>query len=547
MTMPAAHVFQSDAPDARPLSGQGPGDRLPPIDVLRLLPGMFVAALDRPWSDTPFGHSGFRIDSETQLGVLRQHCRQVFVDPDCSLPELADAIKAAAVLSGALDLALSEIDVEDSRKQEAKESAGANAASRKPARIASALRQAARNASSLMNPAPKRRDDVHTGRQAREHLRQVLRAQDGPTTARDDGTAARIRRWLRPGTGKAGATLVSGGLQKLRERYGPSIGVIEPAVPGPISEMLEPAAAAHARMVRAIDRLFTQVRLGDIPAIVTLDEPIEGFVDVITKSPDAMRWTQAIYAQRAPRPNPAPAVALNLVIFGRSMGMTPELLHELARIGLLLDLGKVLLPQELLEHPGVLEPKDYALVQQHVNIGLDLLERSQSVSPFVRNAIAQHHERMDGSGYPHRLRGDQIDLPGRMAAIVDTFHGLTAVRAYANPLSVENALSALNEWSNTLFCQELVEHFARATGIFPVGTLVELRSGEVAAVVEQRPGPRPRLRLAMIANADKGPIRDTGDVDARGSDAAGNDAARMRIARGLRIGAWGLRLPDRRG
>lgn len=547
--MPAANIFRADAPDSQPLPGRESTDGLPPVDVMRLLPGMFVAALDRPWSDTPFGHSGFLIDSVEQLDALRQHCQQVQVDPERSQSGLKDAIKVAAVLSQASDLALIETDAEENDGQEPDDPdppVSPEATARKPARIASALRKASRNAASLMNPAPKRRDDVHTDRQAREHLRAVLRAQGSTAVASAGGPVERIRHWLRLMPDRT-ATSTCVGLQKLRERYGPTIGVVEPAAPVPIGQMLGQARSAHARIVSSIDRIFAQVRLGDIPAVVTLDEPIGRFVDIITQSPDAMRWTQAIYAQRTPRPNPAPAVALNLVIFGRSMGMSPDLLRELARIGLLLDLGKVLLPQELLEHPGVLEPKDYALVQQHVNIGVELLERSQAVSPLVLRAIAEHHERLDGSGYPRRLRGDQIDLPGRMTAIVDTFHGLTAIRAYANPLSVENALSALNTWSGTLFCRDLVEHFARATGIFPVGTLVELRSGEVAAVVDQRPGPRPRPRLAMIANANKGPVRDTGDVDVAGSEAAGNDTGRMRIARGLRIGAWGLRLPDHHG
>src|SRR5690606_11436596 len=170
-------------------------------------------------------------------------------------------------------------------------------------------------------------------------------------------------------------------------------------------------------------------------------------------------------------------------------------------------LGKALLPRDLLETPGVLAPHDYALVQQHVTIGLDLLERAGTLAAPVLRAIAEHHERLDGSGYPRRLRGDEIGLLGRMTAIVDAFSGLTAVRAYANPLSVEDALSALNEWAPSLFCRDLVERFVLSLGVFPVGTLVELRGGEVAAVVDRPRAERVLPKLVVLTGPDKGPLR----------------------------------------
>src|SRR5690606_21271650 len=114
------------------------------------------------------------------------------------------------------------------------------------------------------------------------------------------------------------------------------------------------ARVVHARLVGAADALVAQVRQGTAPALEALDEPVGAFVDMLQHAPEALRWAEALYAQNAPRPNPASAVAINLSGFGRALGMPAESLRELVLVGLLLDLGKALLPRELLEQPGVL-------------------------------------------------------------------------------------------------------------------------------------------------------------------------------------------------
>ncbi|HLT25938.1 MAG TPA: HD domain-containing phosphohydrolase [Zeimonas sp.] len=521
----------------------------PRIDARRVLPGMFVAELDRPWGDTPLPQGGLLVTNDDELAALRRHCRQVRVDPARSAPDMLDAIKAAAVLSRAHVLTL--VDEHLSADSPANgptpdpgggadnDSAGAAAGSR---RGRAARRTAARHAGSLLPPAAERRDDVHPSVEARARLRALLLASEGKPVRERSGAVARLRTWFFS-SGKSGTPRLSS-LETLRARYGEAIGATEAAEPAPMRENLPQARVAHARLVAAADALIAQVRQGSTPSLESLDEPVDDFVTVLQQSPDALRWAEGVYAQHAPRPNPASAVALNLACFGRALGMPAQSLRELVLVGLLLDLGKALLPRDLLEHPGVLAPHDYALVQQHVAIGLDLLERSGTLAPHVLRAVAEHHERLDGSGYPRRLRGDEIGLLGRMAAIVDAFSGLTAVRAYANPLSVEDALSALNEWSESLFCRDLVERFVLSIGVFPVGTLVELRGGEIAAVVDRPRGERLLPRLVVLTGPDKGPLRPMRDRSGRQEPDEVYSGAQVRIARGLPAGAYGLRLPD---
>ncbi len=512
---------------------------LPRIEARRVLAGMFVAELDRPWSDTPLPQGGLLVADDDELAAIRAHCRQVRVDPARSRPEMRDAIRAAAVLSSEQGLAL--VEPLDGGEPAAPEPGSDEDKGESPGR--DGRRNATRDAARLDRPA-ERRDDVHPSEAARVRLRALLRANEGREVREPGGAIARLRSWFFAEPGSAGPRERPCTLEELRARYGERIGAVEPVESAPIRENFAQARIAHARLVGAADALVAQVRQGGAPILASLETPIAGFVAVLQQAPEAMRWVEALYAQNAPRPNGATAVALNLAGFGRALGMSTQSLRELALVGLLLDLGKALLPRELLEHPGVLAPHDYALMQQHVAIGRDLLERATALEPEVLRAIAEHHERLDGSGYPRRLRGNDIGLLGRMAAIVDTYSGLTAVRAYANPLSVEDALAALNEWAKSLFCRDLVQHFVLSIGVYPVGTLVELRGGEVAAVVDRPRGERVLPKLVVLTAADKGPLRAVRDRTGRQEPDEVYSGAQVRIARGLPAGAYGLRLPD---
>jgi HD-GYP domain-containing protein (c-di-GMP phosphodiesterase class II) len=123
--------------------------------------------------------------------------------------------------------------------------------------------------------------------------------------------------------------------------------------------------------------------------------------------------------------------------------MPHESLRELVLIGLLADVGKALLPRELLDHPGVLKPSDYALMQQHVTIGLDILSRANSVPEPVVRGIAEHHERLDGSGYHRSLPAEALSREDRILAAADVFAALTADRPHRRAFAEDEAARTL--------------------------------------------------------------------------------------------------------
>src|SRR5690606_14166049 len=176
----------------------------------------------------------------------------------------------------------------------------------------------------------------------------------------------------------------------------------------------------------------------------------------------------------------------------------------------------------------------------HVRLGLEALHRDMRLAQPVEEGIAQHHERLDGTGYPKGLRGEEIGVFGRMAAIADSFAALIAVRAYANASAPQDALMNLYEWAGTSFDEPLVEQFVQAIGLFPVGSLVELSTGEVAVVLAHSRVRRLEPRVMVLTGADKSPTAAPFERDllARSKD---HERGPVRIVRGLADGAYGLR------
>jgi len=511
-------------------------DGLQRVDTRRLLEGMFVAELDRPWSDTPLPQAGLLVDTDETLQAVRRYCRFVMVDPARSSGEMVAAIRAAAVLS--VDALPGGDDAWIRSGPAAHEGAAKDA------------QGGTRQHSARPGQPPKPRDDVHPSEATRARILRLVR--EGERAApQPRGALSQVGRWF--GLGRrtrpddapdTGIAPNRHALRVLRDAWGDAIGACDYGAGAPIRESIALARPVHARLVSAADTAIRQVRQGTPLAFEPLAEAADALAASLASAPDAMRWLEAVHADNAPAPHHATGVAVRLADFGRALGMEHAALRELALIGLLADVGKALLPREVLEHPGVLKPSDYALMKQHVTIGLDLLSRAGAVPEAVIRGIAEHHERLDGSGYPRGLRGQAIGLYGRMAAIVDTFCALTAARAYANPLPADDALSALHEWSRTLFCRNLVEKFILANGAFPVGTMVELQTGEIAAVVDRRPDSRLQPKLVVMTGADKGPLRRHPGERVSHDPQRPGQRTQVRIARGLPAGAFGMRLKD---
>ncbi|MBS3805569.1 MAG: HD-GYP domain-containing protein [Oleiphilaceae bacterium] len=171
-------------------------------------------------------------------------------------------------------------------------------------------------------------------------------------------------------------------------------------------------------------------------------------------------------------------------IFGKSMYQPDDSLNQVIMGALLHDIGKILTPDDILHKPGRLTPEEFAVMKDHARHSRDLLQATEGIGELTVLTAAQHHERMDGTGYPEGLKGEAISVYGRMVAIADVYDAITSDRVYHKGMTPSQGLKKLLEWSGDHLDPELVRQFIRCMGLYPVGSLVLLESGRLGVVVE---------------------------------------------------------------
>lgn len=180
-------------------------------------------------------------------------------------------------------------------------------------------------------------------------------------------------------------------------------------------------------------------------------------------------------------------VAILLANFGTHLGLDEEKIQELTLSGFLHDIGKIKIPDEILHKPSHLNEKEMSIMREHVDFGMKVLVEMGIPDSIVRT-IGEHHERLDGYGYPEGLKGDDITQFGRMIAIVDTYDAITADRCYKVGMSSKKALQILLEDAPEKYDEWLVTQFVQCIGIFPSGSLVKLDNEKIAMVLKQNNG-----------------------------------------------------------
>jgi putative nucleotidyltransferase with HDIG domain len=235
---------------------------------------------------------------------------------------------------------------------------------------------------------------------------------------------------------------------------------------------------------RTTRRLMDDVKLGkqlDLPQVESL---VERLTQSVLSSKDVLISLARIKNADEYTYQHALAVSALCISFGAHLGLDATQLKHLGIGGLLHDIGKVKVPLAILNKPGALTEQEFAVMKQHVTHGTCILQQT----PIDDRAVcvtAHHHERLDGTGYPAGLQGEQISGFGQMAAVIDIYDALTSERCYKKPMPPPHALRKLLEWSASYLNKELVEQFIAHVGIYPLGTLVRLRSGFLGVVLSQ--------------------------------------------------------------
>ncbi|OGT79282.1 MAG: hypothetical protein A3H91_05410 [Gammaproteobacteria bacterium RIFCSPLOWO2_02_FULL_61_13] len=348
------------------------------IAVEELSFGMYIAKLDRPWTETPFMFQGFVLKNDKQVDALKKHCKRVFIDPE------------------------------------------------------------------------------------KEDLPDV-----GKVTAED---IAKIR----------GTTVHK------------ETASVEAELPR--------AQKTYTNTTVIVKELSRAVEIGNSIDSSRSHEAAKQITESVVRNPDAMALLMKLQEKAGTTLSRAVEISVTMTIFGRFLQLPQERMEILGMLGLLQDVGKLKLPPELATR-GPINAAEIELYRTHVDHSIEILSATPGIHPELPGLASLHHERFDGSGYPRGLRGDAIALSGLIAGIVDTYDTLTAPHPFGENLPPATALNIIYKGRGKQFHAALVEQFIQCVGVFPVGSVVELNSGEVAIVIAQNMVRRMKPRIMIVKDA----------------------------------------------
>ena len=524
--------------------------------------GLFVSELDRPWLDTPFLLQGFLLDNDADLESLRNHCKYVYVD--LKLSDVNVAAEMQATVAPVLEqVTLAQDAYGDERvvKDEVKLPTSSDATQLQSGFAQEAdVEQNEETATTLVGPTtiePRRSRRASSAQASNEppvsddtRLRFLAFVRAIAIDEQENGRAFldRIAGWFSAQFNRNKASQDRQTSDDVNSKLGLS-DVLPTGVSLTVYRDTTSVEAEVPRARQAFNRsenvardIAKTIQAGELPDIPAVKACIDNIVDSMIANPDAMMFISRLRDQDINTYHHGVKVSLYLIALGRHLGIPKAQLAELGLIGMLADVGKIKLPRAILAKPSALTPAEFNIVRDHVNLSLSSLDGAAGLTPAILQGIAQHHERLDGSGYPNGLKSEQIGVYGRMTAIADSFSAMITPRPYANASSAQETLLSLYEWGGTSFSAPMIEQFVQAIGVFPVGSLVELSNGEVAVVVAHNRVRRLEPKVLVLTGTDKSPLAKPIERDLFELGKASQN--RLRITKGVRMNAFNLTIQD---
>lgn len=251
--------------------------------------------------------------------------------------------------------------------------------------------------------------------------------------------------------------------------------------------MAQEMDAAEAIALKAQDKLqktFLAARLGRAVNIKAVEPVVRDILASVRRNPHAFSSLMRCKLKNEQMFRHALSVSALMVSLGRKMKLPAQDIHNGGLAGLLLDLGVNYLPQNLDPPGGDFRNAEPDIWQQHVMLGYRALANDWDLPQIVLDAVLQHHERLDGGGFPKGLEGSQITTVARMAAICDTFEFLLSRTGPAAALDPATAVQHMTAMKGA-FDEDILRHFIESVGLYPVGSFVRLRSDTIAMVIDE--------------------------------------------------------------
>jgi HD-GYP domain-containing protein (c-di-GMP phosphodiesterase class II) len=267
-----------------------------------------------------------------------------------------------------------------------------------------------------------------------------------------------------------------------------------PSEPAPLAAAPKSSASMAAELQRAsalvnqsreaVTSLFAEARMGRALDAEKCLPLVDEIASSVWRNPGAIVSLARLKTHDDYTYMHSMAVCALMVSLGRQLGMDENSAREVGLAGMLHDMGKAMMPLEVLNKPAKLTDAEYAIMQTHPQHGYELLLEGKGVGEVALDVTLHHHERPDGKGYPHGLSGEALSRVARMGAVCDVYDAITSNRPYKSGWDPAESIARMASWAGQ-FDSEIFQAFVKSLGIYPIGSLVRMRSGRLGVVVEQ--------------------------------------------------------------
>jgi len=269
------------------------------------------------------------------------------------------------------------------------------------------------------------------------------------------------------------------------------------------TENLVNARKARDKTRSYIDTMLAEAKMGRVVDTKIAKDLVAELASNIASSLDASMWLTQLKNKDEYTAIHSLNVCVLSLTFGRALKLPQDDLEELGLGALLHDIGKMRVPLKVLNKPGKLTADEFEIMKSHPGMGYELLRTEENISQEVLNIVRNHHERLNGSGYPDKLTESSITYFTKIVTITDVYDAITSDRVYHDGMTPHDAMQRLYEWMPDNFDKDLIQQFIRTLGIYPIGSAVELKTGHIGLVVKLNEGHRLKPVVMLIMNRER--------------------------------------------
>ncbi len=255
--------------------------------------------------------------------------------------------------------------------------------------------------------------------------------------------------------------------------------------PVPAAQEIARAARICLQSKKAVKSMFEEARMGNSVDVGGAKLLVQEISDSVARNPEAIISLARLKTADEYTYMHSVAVCAMMVALAKQLELDDAQTHSAGLAGLLHDVGKALLPMDILNKPGTLTDAEFSIIKNHPVEGHRMLLGSEKLDPIALDVCLHHHEKVNGSGYPKGLNGEAISLFAKMGAVCDVYDAITSNRPYKSGWDPAESMRKMAAWSNGHFEATIFQAFVKSIGIYPVGSLVQLTSGRIGVVVEQ--------------------------------------------------------------